>query len=166
MTDNRISANLTPEDVAAIQAAILTIKEKLPFLVGLTKEERISMLKLGDKSRAFVQKTMELVKQNQDFLPRSFDIEEMEKDVELYNDLYPVLLSLHQLNELVEDTLMVVGSEAYAAALVAYRYAKEANLGAGLDGVLDNIGRRFARKSNKAVAEPTEGTNPASKNLP
>jgi hypothetical protein len=42
---------------------------------------------------------------------------------------------------------MVVGSEAYAAALVAYRYAKEANLGAGLDGVLDNIGRRFARKS-------------------
>jgi hypothetical protein len=63
MTDNRISANLTPEDVAAIQAAILTIKEKLPFLVGLTKEERISMLKLGDKSRAFVQKTMELVKQ-------------------------------------------------------------------------------------------------------
>ena len=106
------------------------------------------------------------MKQNQDFLPRSFDIEEMEKDVELYNDLYPVLLSLHQLNELVEDTLMVVGSEAYAAALVAYRYAKEANLGAGLDGVLDNIGRRFARKSNKAVAEPTEGTNPASKNLP
>ena len=59
----------------------------------------------------------------------------MAKDVDLYTDLYPVLLSLQQLNEMVEDTLMVVGSEAYAAALVAYRYAKEANLGAGLDGV-------------------------------
>ena len=149
MTDNRVSANLSPEDIAAVQEAIVTLKQKLPFLIGLTKEERISMLKLGDKSRAFVQKTMELVKQNQDFLPRSFDVEEMQKDVDLFNDLYPILLSLQQLNEQVEDTLMVVGSEAYAAALVAYRYAKDANMGAGLDGVLDDIGRRFARKSSK-----------------
>ena len=156
MTDNRVSANLSPEDIAAVQEAIVTLKQKLPFLIGLTKEERISMLKLGDKSRAFVQKTMELVKQNQDFLPRSFDVEEMQKDVDLFNDLYPILLSLQQLNEQVEDTLMVVGSEAYAAALVAYRYAKDANMGAGLDGVLDDIGRRFARKSSKTAADSSE----------
>ena len=86
MTDNRVSANLSPEDIAAVQEAIVTLKQKLPFLIGLTKEERISMLKLGDKSRAFVQKTMELVKQNQDFLPRSFDVEEMQKDVDLFNN--------------------------------------------------------------------------------
>jgi len=60
MTDNRVSARITPEDVAAVQAAISTIKEKLPFLIGLSKEERVSMLKMGDKSQAFVQKTMEL----------------------------------------------------------------------------------------------------------
>ena len=118
------------------------------------------MLKMGDKSRAFVQKTMELVKQNQDFLPRSFDVEEMQKDVNLFNDLYPILLSLQQLNERVEDTLMVVGSEAYAAALVAYRYAKDANMGAGLDGVLDDIGRRFARKSSKTAANRSETAEP------
>ena len=159
MTDNRVSANLSPEDIAAVQEAIVTLKQKLPFLIGLTKEERISMLKLGDKSRAFVQKTMELVKQNQDFLPRSFDVEEMQKDVDLFNDLYPILLSLQQLNEQVEDTL-VVGSEAYAAALVAYRYAKDANMGAGLDGVLDDIGRRFARKSSKTAANSSETAEP------
>jgi len=62
MTDNRISANLSPVDIAAVQEAIVTLKQKLPFLIGLTKEERVSMLKMGDKSRAFVQKTMELVK--------------------------------------------------------------------------------------------------------
>jgi len=160
MTDNRVSANLSPEDIAAVQEAIVTLKQKLPFLIGLTKEERISMLKMGDKSRAFVQKTMELVKQNQDFLPRSFDVEEMQKDVNLFNDLYPILLSLQQLNERVEDTLMVVGSEAYAAALVAYRYAKDANMGAGLDGVLDDIGRRFARKSSKTAANSSEAAKP------
>jgi hypothetical protein len=41
---------------------------------------------------------------------------------------------------------MVVDSEAYAAALVAYRYAK--------DSGLDDIGRRFARKSKKTDELP------------
>jgi hypothetical protein len=35
------------------------------------------MLKMGDKSPAFVQKTMELVNQNDGFLPRAFEVEEM-----------------------------------------------------------------------------------------
>lgn len=150
MVDNRVDASLTPAEIADILAAIQTIKEKMPFLLGLSKEERVSMLKMGDKSRAFVDKTMELIKQNPDFLPRSFDIDEMERDVELYRSLYPVSQSLNQIQELVEDTLMVVGSEAYTAALVAYRYAKDSDLDTeGLNGVLDDISRRFARKSRR-----------------
>ncbi len=35
---------------------------------------------------------------------------------------------------------MVLGSEAYAATLVAYKYAKDSGLGAGLDGVVNDIG--------------------------
>ena len=156
MTENRVSATLSEADVDEIMAAIDTLKQKMPFLVDLSKQDRLSMLKMGDKSRAFVQKMMEVVKQNQDFLPRSFDIEEMQKDVELFNSLYPVLMALQQCTDLLEDTVMVVGSEAYAAALVAYRYAKDADLGAGLEGVLDDIGRRFARKSSQAKAETSE----------
>lgn len=154
MVDNRVDASLTPEQVSEVLAAIQTIKERLPFLINLTTDERVSMLKMGDKSRAFVDKTMELVKQNADFLPRSFDVEEMQRDVELMRALYPISQALQQLQELVDDTMMVIGSEAYAAALVAYRYAKEGDLDAGLDGVLDDISRRFARKTRRA--EPAE----------
>ena len=150
MVENRVDASLSQEEVQEIMVAIQTIKEKLPFLIDLSKEERVSMLKMGDKSRAFVEKTRELVKQNPDFLPRSFDIEEMERDVELFQSLYPIAQSLSQLHELVDDTMMVVGSEAYAAALVAYRYAKDSDLDAGMDAVLDDISRRFARKTKKA----------------
>ena len=156
MTENRVSATRSDADVDEIMAAIDTLKQKMPFLVDLSKQDRLSMLKMGDKSRAFVQKMMEVVKQNQDFLPRSFDVDEMQKDVELFNSLYPVLMALQQCTDLLEDTVMVVGSEAYAAALVAYRYAKDADLGAGLEGVLDDIGRRFARKSGQAKAETSE----------
>jgi hypothetical protein len=152
--ENRISANLSQADKDAVMAALATIKSKLPFLIDIPTEERKTMLKMGDKSRTFVQKTMELVNQNDGFLPRAFEVEEMKKDVQLLNDLYPMLQAVNQLQELIDDTVMVVGSEAYAAALVAYRYAKDAGLGAGLDGVVDDIGRRFARKSKKAEELP------------
>lgn len=123
MSDNRISASLAQADRDAVMKAIATIREKLPFLVDLTTEERRSLPKMGDKSRAFVSKALEVATQNQDFLPRSFDLEEMRRDVEMFEALYPLLLSLNQL-QLMDDTYVAVGSEAYAAALLVYNYAK------------------------------------------
>lgn len=147
MSDNRISASLSQADRDAVMKAIATIRDKLPFLVDLTTEERRSLPKMGDKSRAFVSKALEVATQNQDFLPRSFDLEEMRRDVEMFEALYPLLLSLNQLQELMDDTYVAFGSEAYAAALLVYNYAKASGKGAGLDAVVDEMGRRFARKS-------------------
>lgn len=156
MPENRVSAVLTAEDLDAIQGSIAAIKERLPFLIDLSSEERTTMLKMGDRSRAFVEKMMDVIDQNPEFLPRSFDEEEMRKDVELLLKLYPVSLALVQLQDLVNDTLMLVGSEAYASALVAYRYAKDAELGTGLEQVVDDLGRRFARRSRQAEAATSD----------
>lgn len=154
MTTNQISATLDQTNRDAVMAAIATLKEKLPFLIDLTAQRK-SLPKMGDKSRAFVSKALEVATQNPDFLPRSFDLEEMRQDVELFESLYPILLSLTQLHELVDDTCIVVGSDAYGAALVVYNFAKASGKGAGLDAVADEMGRRFARKSRKVEAQGT-----------
>ncbi len=156
MTTNQISAKLAQAERDAVMAAITTIKEKLPFLIDLTAEQRKSLPKMGDKSRAFVSKALEVATQNPDFLPRSFDLEEMRQDVELFESLYPVLLSLTQLQELVDDSCVAVGSDAYAAALAVYNFAKASGQGSGLDAVADEMGRRFARKSRRV--EPQGAT--------
>lgn len=132
MADNKVSAKLSSADREAVMQAITTIREKLPFLIDLTTEERKALPKLGDKSRAFVSKALEIGTQNPDFLPRSFDLNEMRQDIELFEALYPILLSLTQLQELVDDTSVAVGSEAYAAGLMVYNYAKVSGKGAGL----------------------------------
>jgi hypothetical protein len=150
MATNQISAILTPADRDAALAAITTLKEKLPFLIDLTMEERKALPKMGDKSRAFVSKALEVATQNPDFLPRSFNLEEMRKDVQLFEAMYPIVVALAQLQELMDDTYVTVGSEAYAAALQVYNYAKASGQGAGLDGVVDELGQRFARKTKKA----------------
>ncbi|WP_306423243.1 hypothetical protein [Nostoc favosum] len=122
-------------------------------MVDLTTEERRTMLKMGDKSRAFVSKALEVATQNPNFLPRSFDLEEMRRDLALFEALYPVLLSLTQLQELVDDTCIASASEAYAAALAVYSYAKASGDVTGLDAVIDEMGRRFNRRSKKKQPE-------------
>ncbi len=153
MSVSLISATLTKEDQNAVMDAVATIKAKLPFLVDLSAEERKALPKMGDKSRAFVSKALEVATQNPDFLPRSFDLEELRKDVQLFEALYPLLLSMTQLQELLDDTCLAVGSEAYAAALQVYSYAKASGNGGGMDAVVGEMGQRFARKPRKAKTQ-------------
>jgi hypothetical protein len=70
----------------------------------------------------------------------------MRKDVELMQMLQPILMVVNQLQDLIEDTYMQVGSEAYGAALTVYNYAKNSPSGTALEGVAEELGRRFARK--------------------
>ena len=127
--------------------------KKLPFLVDLSAEERKALPKMGDKSRAFVSKALEVATQNPDFLPRSFDLDEMRKDVQLFEALFPLLMALTQLQELVDDTCLAVGSEAYASALQVYNYAKASGQGSGLDSVIGEMGQRFVKKPRKPKSQ-------------
>jgi hypothetical protein len=153
MIPNVVSAELSDEDQAVIMAAITTIREKLPFSVNLTPAERRARAKMGDKTRAFVEKSMEFATHHPDYLPRLFNLEEMRRDVELFAALYPVLMELIHLQELVQDTYTTVGQEAYAAARVVYKSAKANGRGAGLDASIVDMGRRFAPKTSKSQSE-------------
>jgi hypothetical protein len=147
MPDNRISATLSTTDQTAVMDAINTIRQKLNFLIDLTPEDRRSLPRMGDKSRAFVSQALTVAQQNADILPGSFDLQEMQRDVALTTALEPIMAALTQLQELVEDTYIAAGSEAYTAALLVYQYARAGSKGAALDNLLDGLGQRFARKS-------------------
>jgi hypothetical protein len=92
--------------------------------------------------------------QNPGILPRIFDLEVMRKDVELSQQPQPILLALTQLQELVDSTAALVNSEAYAGALAVYTFAKAGGKAAALQDTLDELGKRFARKSGTAAKPP------------
>jgi hypothetical protein len=48
MAENRISAKLSAADRDAVMQAIATIREKLPFLIDLTTEDRRTIVKMID----------------------------------------------------------------------------------------------------------------------
>jgi hypothetical protein len=155
MNQNKVSAALSDTDAAVNMTAPDTIRQKLPFLVDLTPEEKVALLKMGDKRRSFVRDALTVAQQNPDILPRAFNVEEFARDVALERKLAPVAAASSRLAELVDDTLVAVGSDAYMTALAVYQVAKVSGNGVGLDAQLDALGQRFARKTQPASPTPS-----------
>lgn len=142
-----IKGEISPEQLQAVLQAIQDIQTNLPFLIDLTTDERRSLPKMGDKSRAFVDQGLVLALQNVSILPRNFDPEEYRRDVALVRQLESIVLYMRQLMKRLEDTYLAAGSDAYGQTLVVYQAAKLAGKDGSLDEHLDSLGRRFARKS-------------------
>ena len=87
MVPNKVSAVLDDASVASVMAAIAEIKTKLPFLIDLASDKLKELPRLGGKNLIFTTKALALVKQDNCFMPRDFSVEEMEKDVTLFNNL-------------------------------------------------------------------------------
>ena len=156
MNQNLISANLSDEDTQGIMEAIKTIQEKLPFLIGLSAKERREVVKMGDKSRTFVEKTKKVAAEHIEFLPRFFDLEEFEQDLQLLSRLDTIQIALSQLNEKIDDTLMAAGSDALKTALDVYAHIKISGTGEGLDELKAMMSRRFS-KNSRTEAESSKG---------
>ncbi|MBD2101381.1 hypothetical protein [Leptolyngbya sp. FACHB-261] len=153
MNNNLVSAELPSDDLQAVLSNLTNVREILSFLVGLTPARRRSLSRMGDKTRAFVHKAVELADQNPELMPRCLDVDEMRRDINLVESLYPIMLSLVQLQELVEDTYLLAGSEAYAAARMAYNSARANGKDAGLNTAVVDMGRRFGRGGRKKQAD-------------
>ncbi|MFK0732668.1 MAG: hypothetical protein HEQ35_20705 [Gloeotrichia echinulata IR180] len=153
-----INASISAEDIQEIKAALQTIQKKLPFLVTLSAEERRKLVKMGDKSLAFVNNSVTAAQSNREILPASFDVEEFVRDYQLATSLTEILISMRQVSEQVDDTLLAVGSEAMTSSLTVYDYVKTAaKKTPGLKTVAEQLGERFKAiraKSTKSTATP------------
>lgn len=144
MAYQNIAASLSPQDIQEIKAALQTVQKKMPFLITLSTEERRKLVKMGDKSLAFVNNSITAAQSNREILPATFDVEELVQDYQLAAVLTELLTSMQQLTEQVDDTLMAVGSEAMTSSLTVYDYVKTASKKTpGLKTVAEQLGERF-----------------------
>ena len=146
MSYQNISAQVSSEDVHAIKAAVTTIRQKLPFLVTLTADERKSTFKTGPNSLSFVQNSLQATKNNPTVLPGSFDAAGFETDVNLFATLTDVGTQVAQLASEIDDTRLAVGGEAMNEATQVYNYVKAAAKNTpGLKPIADQLGERFQK---------------------
>ena len=139
---------MTAAQITAVKTAIQTIQTNMPFLLGLTMEERSSLPKINVANKAFTEDAINAMVNNPTLLPAYFNVAEMQKDMTLFAQLDELNILINQLAERVSDTQMLAGSEAYVSALAAYRnFEAAANAGvSGADTIYDLLKSRFANQ--------------------
>ena len=163
-TVNPINGTLAPADQDAILAAIGTIKQKLPFLIDLSKGQRKGMSRLGNKTHSFVKKALNVAAQNSGVLPATFDVNQMRSHTQLFEDLTPIKLAIDQLKKQLDDTVTGAGNQAYTAALDVYAVAKSRFGRAKLETAATELGQRFRGKKKAAAASASSTAPPTSSN--
>ena len=155
MPYQNISAQLSAADLQAIKDAVAAIRQKLPFLVNLTAEERKAIFKTGPNSLSFVQNSLQAAKNNPGILPASFDRTGFESDVNLLAALTEIGTVVAQLASQIDDTRLAVGGEAMQEATQTYNYVKAAaKTTPGLKPVADQLGERFQKASAPKLPTP------------
>ncbi len=131
-------------------------KQKLPFLVSLTVDERKSTFKAGPNSFSFVQNALSAAQGYPDIFPNSFSTPAFKKDVDLFGALTELGTLAESLSSQIDDTRLAVGGEAMQQRSQVYTYVKAAaDTTPGLKPVADQLGERFQRASKpKADATP------------
>jgi hypothetical protein len=152
--------DVIPADILAqvqmhIDAANVAVR---PYEITLTPTERRDMLKMGDKSLSFVEKSHEYAVKNPELVPPYLNMPAFNIDFADAHGLWTCRNSALQLYEAIDDTTMAAGSEAYQAALVFYNSVKvaAANDVPGAKAIYSELKQRFPggkRKSSETEEE-------------
>ena len=156
---NRINLVLTAEQVAGLEAAIVAVEDASEFLIGITVDDRIELAKLGPKSEGFAALALETARLNEGLLPRDLDLSDLERDRAAREHLRPLYERMRQLTRKIDDTMLLLGSDYYSGALAVYRALKANGQLEGLQPVLADLGRRFAKSRSSAAREPQPDVN-------
>ena len=163
LISNRISFDIPDADMQAIQAALQTLQDKLlPHLVDLNGDDRRALPKMGAKTVDFVSKTLGYTNANPQFKPAFVDIDEFTRDLAAVGVLRTLQQPIDQIAGLIDSSLLLAGSEAYAAALACYHSIKAAAKlhvpGAGT--IANDLAGRFQGRPLKRDEPPAPIGNP------
>ena len=141
------------EEMRAMAARLVELIS--PYAVSLTPAERQTLPKMGEKTLSFVERAHQQAQNYPGIRPPFLDMAEFDLDFADAHGLWELKTYARQLDDLVNDTVMTAGSEAYQAALVFYSAAKVAAAQDvhGAKAVYEDLRTRFPRKRRASTEE-------------
>ena len=149
---NQISLNIPAADLEQAKQfyaqgnAILA-----PYLISLTNDQKAGLPKMGEKSIPFVTKAAEYLAIPTTPAPPYIDAAELKIDVAAYETLRQIRQVVAPTFEMLDDTMLLCGSEAYVAVLAFYNYLKGASKMnvPGAKTIYDDLSTRFPGRTVK-----------------
>lgn len=152
MTENTFTQVYTQDMVDQVTAKLAEIRAIFPGLITLTPDERLTYAKMGERSSPFVQKAIDYASRNAAFVPVYVNLPLMETDLQSAKFLLQVSNQINELQNTIDDTMMVAGSESLTAALSIYKNIQQAATHgmAGAQEAADDLSTRFPHKTATA----------------
>ncbi|MBI9060632.1 MAG: hypothetical protein JEZ14_01505 [Marinilabiliaceae bacterium] len=150
--ENKVSFQLTEEENEQVKGAIELLKTILETkLITLAPDDRKELPKMGDKTVAFVDKSLEYANAYPNYIPSFINIPAARADFEAVKTLRNLATPLERICNQVNDTMTLAGSEAYTASLSIYKVLKNAaSMGQpGADEASKELSTRFPRGKRK-----------------
>jgi len=149
---NRYSSVIPPEVAEQAKDFFRQGAEVLaPFLINLTPDERIQLPKMGDKSVPFVTKGAEYLRIPSTPAPPYLNPEDLVVDINAFETIRQIRQIVQPIADMLDDTMLLCGSEAYVAVLAFYTYLKGAakmNV-PGAKTIYDDLSTRFPTRPTK-----------------
>lgn len=160
MKNNKHVQQIPPSVVTEITNQLNEVKVALESdAVILTPEERHDLLKMGPKTLDFVEKAYTLASQNPSLRPPYLNISEFADDFNDAHNLIAVYNTAKQITEMLSDTILAAGSDAYHASLIFYnsvKVAAEQDVPAG-KVVYEELRKRFPRGRRRGFSGDESG---------
>jgi len=156
MSINQINVEVTQETEDLVRGSIESSTAPLDFLVNLQSIERIRLAKMARKDLVFVERALMHAVDNPKYLNGYVTTEEFGKDVSTAKCLRRLNATVDSLKERINDTRLVVESEAYATARVYYSAVKAAaKVGVpGAEAIAADLAVHYKNRGSAKVEKP------------
>lgn len=124
--ENKVTGSLNPDSIQKIADSFTNIRAELPFLITLTPAESKRLMRMEAGRADFVSKAAMIARENAQLVPQFFELEEMEKDLNLCQVLDVMVANTTKLLHQLQDTRDQAGHEAYNSGLEIYATTKRA----------------------------------------
>jgi hypothetical protein len=157
-TAPRLSLDIPDDDMQAVQAALQTLQDKLlPHLVDLGVMERRQLAKMGPRTVDFVSRALGYARALPQYQPSYVDADAFQRNLDAIDTLRRLQHPLDLCHDMVDDSLLLAGSQAYEAALAMYDALKSAAKRGRPDAeqAANDLGQRFPRRATaRSAAKP------------
>jgi hypothetical protein len=151
---NTIDKEFTPEQLAALDAALDTLEGLTADLTVLDTEGKAKLPKPPEGAGDWVDNLFIRAQQNLNLLPRAFDPAAVQRDIALESVLAPRQLRLERVRDKLDSTRFRGRSDAFRAMLDVRRQLTAAGVAGVDDNLSDGLKRYFSRQSTEAPPAP------------
>ncbi len=161
---------VTPEFLAAFDAAIQALEATCQFAISLSPKECLRLRAFGSENEAFVPEVIEAAARHPELLPAHRGAAEIARRHQATVELLRRVTRVEELRQRLWDTARVTGDGCAGLALGTYQRLKRMAESEGIEATVERLGRHFAHKvaagrargaKRRAGATPADGGAPA-----